>query len=219
MRGLKQIYADLLELETVQLWNCVLGSDTPGAFFHLDTEWLITEVLKAVGDEFTMRASDFVETRLPLYSNWLVTQEEEKQDTVAAMCLPYMREIERFDILVSAHSSELFLTDLENDLLDCFRRTIDDLCEALTIQDEEWARHQLKFMHNIPTLIRTAPICINSPHVYFCDKTWPSYVNWCVESQEHSALAEPYVESIARIKRGLSKAVAEYTESTNRRNS
>jgi len=213
MQGLKQIYADLLELETVQLWNCVLGHDNPGAFFHLDTEWLITDVLKATGDELAKRALDFVETRIPQYSDWLVTQEEEKQDTVAAMCLPYLRKLEGFDLLASDLSTANSLSDLENDLLDCFRQSIDELRFALTIQDEEWAGHQLEFMHNIPTLIRKAPISINSPHVYFCDKSWPSYFNWCMESQEHSALVRSYDLKIARIKRGLSKVIAEYTGS------
>lgn len=214
MRGLKQIYSDLLELETVQLWNCVLGHDNPGAFFHLDTEWQITDVLKAAGDEFKTRALDFVETRIPQYSNWLVTQEEEKQDTVAAMCLPYMRALEGSDVLASASSADTSLTNLENDLLDCFRQTIIELRQALTIQDEEWARHQLEFMHNIPTLVRKAPISINSPHVYFCDKSWPSYVNWCMQSQKHSALVKSYESNIDRIKRGLSKVIPEYTSST-----
>ena len=214
MQGLKQIYADLLELETVQLWNCVLSDDKPGAFFHLDTEWLITDVLKATGNDFEKRAFDFAKIRIPEYSSWLVTQEEEKQDTVAAMCLPYMREIEGFDLLASDLSAANSLSDLENDLLNCFRQTMDHLRQALNSQDDVWARHQLQFMHNIPTLIRLVPDSIKCPHFDFCERTWPWYFNWCMRSQEYSALAELYEFHIARIKRGLSKVIPEYQGNT-----
>ena len=206
MIGIKQIYATLLELETVHLWNCVLGNDKSGALFHLDTESRLTDVLRAAGDEFKTRAADFLGTRIPQYYNWLATQDEEKQDTVAAMSLPYVREIANAQTLMPAPCSEISLSDLENDLLNCFRRTIEDLRQSLTNQDDAWAIHQLQFMHNIPTLIRQSPVSINSPHVYFCDIEWPAYANWCVQS----SLANLYEPIIERIQQGLARVIAGY---------
>jgi hypothetical protein len=210
MRGIKQIYSTLLELETVHLWNCVLGNDKSGAFFHLDTARRLTDALKAAGDEFKTRASDFIETRIPQYYDWLATQDEEKQDTVAAMSLPYVREIADSQTLASFDSFELAVTDLEDDLLDCFSRTIEDLRQSLATQDDAWAIHQLQFMHNIPTLIRQAPVSINSPHVYFCDIEWRAYANWCLQSERHPSQVNFYEKIIERIQRRLAKDIAGY---------
>lgn len=88
MRGRKQFFTDLLEHETIQLWNCHRGNDKPGGFFRLDTEWPITDVLKAAGYEFKTRALDFVATRISQYSTaviaillWAFFASDRKPDT------------------------------------------------------------------------------------------------------------------------------------------